>query len=108
MGDDWKFVLQSENRFRKTHTEEHLQNATAITVFDEKTIWFLANQFTEYHVIHELVHARFGYKCLNDASMRPDQMEEVFAEYMGEYGEKHLEISKKIFKKMSPFAKKMK
>lgn len=107
MGDDWRLILQSDAAFSRSHPEPESADATALTDFSAKKIWFRASEFTLYHVIHELIHARFGYNCLDEASLSHDQMEEIFAKYMGEHGESHLKTSKGIFRKMASHAEKM-
>lgn len=104
-GEKWKLILQSDAKFAKDHPDN--LDSTAVTLVEDKTIWFKASEFSEYHVNHELVHAKFKYMCLEDADMKPDQMEEIFAKYMGEYGKQHIKLAEKIYKKLSPSAKKI-
>jgi hypothetical protein len=100
-GHDWEIVLMTQEEFAKKFDD----NTAALAAPKELTLYFNTEELDLDTIIHELVHAYYSHSGTNSASLHIDQIEEVFCELFGVYGEEIIRVSRKLRKVLKGLAK---
>lgn len=82
-GKPWKAKFLSPRYF----TRKHGKKCAAITICDDKEIFFRAGEITKETVIHEVFHAHLWEHGAYSLSLTANQMEELCAEMFSKHAE---------------------
>jgi len=95
-GIDWTFNVQTETAFRKMHGLNG-KNAEAIIYPHDREVYFSSVYLSPYSVRHELAHVYVASTNTSSmTSMTVDDMEELFADIIGEHLDQIQELTSKI------------
>ncbi len=82
LDNTWKFYVLEDDEF----AERFGEGDAAVTLPDTYEVYFSADEVTRVNVRHELAHVYYASMCVHAAELTVDQVEEVFAEMIGQNG----------------------
>lgn len=94
-GDPWHIYVLEDEDFKKSAGCSTL----AYTCVDNNSIFFTAESISSPRVIaHELTHAYWSYCCIDGASLKPHQTEEVLCDFVPMSAGKVLSLTEWVFR----------
>jgi hypothetical protein len=93
-GDYWQVYLLPDDRF----SAEFGSGVAAVTCYNgkKKMLIFRDSDRSYDTIIHEVTHAYLSYQCFSSAGLKPNQMEEMFCDFMANNVQKIQRTSKSI------------
>lgn len=96
IGDKWKIIIMEEDAFVRRFGND----TAAITILEDRKIYFHHNDFTKEIIRHEIYHAALFQTCTESASLTNDQFEEVACDVFGRFGPRLNRLANLIYKEL--------